>query len=288
MAVDPLADRLVELLEEGSVIHSRLSRPMRQRLATLFHIGALQDERAGGGRRVVLRDRPALESWITAQYPSGLLGTAEDLGARAESVANFRDSKRGRHLEVRLVHMRGFRGCVLRRGTTQLPLAELTSAYDVVGVAVEPSAPWKMEGVVAVVENLEVFMAVERVVPGIDAAIWAAGRLDSRVLGWLADQNEIQAVHVGDYDPVGLDEYLRLRAALGERADLHVPDDIDERVARYGQHEVLVRSLAVYKRVRRQADERVKAVLNALDRHGRGLEHEALFIAGTDRDPGAR
>lgn len=240
----------------------------------------LEEERSAGGRRIALRDRAALETWIDAEYPSGLFGTNETLGVRAESVANFRDSKRGRRLAIRLVHMRGFGGTVLRKSATELPLADLTSAYGVVGVAVDPTDPWRAAGVIALVENLEVFMGVERVVPGIDAALWTAGRLDGRVLEWLAAQDDVQALHVGDYDPVGLDEYLRLRAAFAERAALHVPDDLDERVGRYGQHQVLVRSLAVYNRVRRQADDRVKAVLETLDRHGRGLEHEALFIRG--------
>lgn len=118
---------------------------------------------------------------------------------------------------------------------------------------------------------------------GIDVALWASGRLDGRVLQWLAGQDGLRALHVGDYDPVGLDEYLRVRAAFGERADLHVPDDFEERVARYGQREVLVRSLPVYKRVRQQADERVQVVLDTLDRHGKGLEQEALFIKNKEK-----
>ena len=70
-----------------------------------------------------------------------------------------------------------------------------------------------------------------------------------------------------------------MRAAFGDRADLFVPGDFEVLVATYGQPELLTRSLAVYRRVRLHADERVKAVLDVLDRHGRGLEQEALLIA---------
>ena len=78
MTLDPLADRLLELIEQGSIVRSRLTRSMRGRLATLFHIGALEEQKAGGGRRVVLKDLAALETWIAQEYPSGLAGTGAD------------------------------------------------------------------------------------------------------------------------------------------------------------------------------------------------------------------
>lgn len=279
MALDPLAERLSELLELGFVVRSRVTAPMRDRLAPLFHLGVLREERSGAGRHIRLHDRVALEQWIRTHYPSGLSGVSGDLGHRAESVANYRDSKRAGSLAVSLVHLRGFGNTELRRRGAVLPLADMTRAYGVVGLAVDPRDAWQIAGTVAIVENLEFFMHVERLIPQADAALYSAGRVDGRVLQWLAAQQDVRALHAGDYDPVGLDEYLKVRAAFGDRADLFVPDDFEELVVTYGQSELLTRSLAVYRRVRLHADERVKAVLDVLDRHGRGLEQEALLIA---------
>jgi hypothetical protein len=278
MALDALAERLQELRDIGSVVRSRLTPSMRQRLATLFHLGVLREERLGAGWRVVLRDRTALDAWIQSNYPSGLTGITGAVAGRTRSVANYRDTKRQGSLQVRLVHMRGFGHATLTRRDVIMPLAELTSAFGVVGLAVDLDDMWTIAGRLCLVENLEIFLQVERLLPDIDAALWAAGRVDSRVLRWLAAQPDASVLHVGDYDPVGLDEYLRVLAALGSRADLHVPDDLERRVARYGRPELLERSLLVYERVRRSADARVTAVIEILDRHGCGLEHEALLI----------
>ena len=278
MALDPLAERLRELLELGFVVRSRVTAPMRERLAPLFHLGVLGEERSGAGRRITLHDHVALEQWIRTHYPSGLFGVSGDLGHRAESVANFRDSKRAGLLAVSLVYLRGFGRTELRRRGAVLRLADMTRAYGVVGLAVDPRDAWEISGTVALVENLECFLNVEHLIPHADAALYTAGRIDGRVLQWLAEQENVRALHAGDYDPVGLDEYLKVRAAFGDRADLFIPNGFEERVAKYGQPELLTRSLPVYRRVRLHADERVKAVLNVLDRHGRGLEQEALLI----------
>ena len=279
MALDPLAERLSELLELGFVVRSRVTAPMRERLAPLFHLGVLREERSGAGRHITLRDRVALEEWIRVHYPSGLTGMSGEVGHRAESVANYRDSKRAGSLAVSLVYLRGFGTTELRRRGAVLPLADMTRAYGVVGLAVDPRDTWEIAGTVAFVENLECFMNVERLIPQADSALYTAGRVGGRVLQWLAAQQDVRAIHAGDYDPVGLDEYLKVRAAFGDRADLFVPDDFEALVAKYGQPELLMHSLPVYRRVRLHADERVRAVLDVLDRHGRGLEQEALLIA---------
>lgn len=279
MSLDPLASRLERLLVEGSIPASLLSAPMRKRMCVLFDLNALTEEKAGGGKRVVLRDRETVERWIQASYPSGLHGTLGTLPPRAEAVANFRDSKAGRKLTIRPVFMRGFGGSVLTRALGTLPLAALTMAHDLAGVLVDPVDPWWLDGTLALVENLELFMHVETVVQDIDAALWTAGRLDQRLLDWIADMPACRVLHVGDYDPVGLDEYLRVRAALPNgRAALFVPDDFEELVATYGKVGLLEKSVAVLERVRRQASEDLRPVLAVMDRHGKALEQEALLI----------
>ena len=89
-------------------------------------------------------------------------------------------------------------------------------------------------------------MQVERILPTVDAALRTVGRTDQRVLAWLAAQPDVNVTHVGDYDPVGLSEYQRVRAAFGDRAQFRVPKNLEELVARYGQVLLLEYSGAVY------------------------------------------
>jgi len=289
MPVDALASRLQQLLAEGWVVSSALSRAMRARLEPLFFTEALTERKAGAGKHVVVRDREAVKSWIEVSYPSGLAGTGEDLPPRAEGVANYRDSKAGRPLVIRPAFMRGFGDTSLSRASGRLPLAELTRAHDLAGVLVDPADPWHLDGVLALVENLELFVHVEDVVQGIDAAIWTAGRLDQRVLDWIASMPSVRVLHVGDYDPVGLDEFLRVRAALPDgRAGLFVPQDFEERLVKYGKVDLLLRSVAVLERVRREGPEEVQEVLAVMDRHGKALEQEGLLIGVPARTMRAR
>jgi hypothetical protein len=288
MPLDPLAARLTELLEDGSIVASLLSPSMRKRLGSLFEFKALIEEKAGGGKRVLVRDREAVERWVSTNYPSGLHGTEENLPARAEAVANFRDSKAGRKLTLLPLFMRGFGNAALKRRDETLPLASLTAAHELAGVLVDLADPWEFEGRLALVENLELFRHVEEVVPGIDAAIWTAGRFDQRALNWIAGMTDCRVLHVGDYDPVGLDEYLRLREALPSgRAALFVPGDFESRLETYGKVDLLERSAAVLERVRRQAPIEVRAVLEVMDRHGKALEQEGLLIGASRGAAGA-
>lgn len=279
MPLDPLAARLTELLNGGSIVASLLSPSMRKRLGPLFEFKALIEEKAGGGKRVLVRDREVVERWVSTNYPSGLHGTEEALPARAEAVANFRDSKAGRKLTVLPLFMRGFGNAALKRRDQTLPLVSLTAAYGLAGVLVDLADPWQFDGTLALVENLELFRHVEEVVPDIDAALWTAGRFDQRALDWIAGMTGCRVLHVGDYDPVGLDEYLRVRNALPRgRAAMFVPGDFEYRLATYGKVHLLERSAAVLERVRRQAPIEVRAVLEVMDRHGKALEQEALLI----------
>jgi len=132
-----------------------------------------------------------------------------------------------------------------------------------------------------IVENFEVFLHVDELLPALDAALYAAGRLSRRTIEWLTTLDDAQILHMGDYDPVGLDEYLRLRQALGPRVTLHIPtdlDDFEDRVRRYGRPDLLQTSADLLATVRRRADPAVNQVLEILDRHGKALEQEALLI----------
>ncbi len=278
MALDVLAARLQTLLKDGGLPASLLADKMRARLDPLFRVGALVEAHQGRGKRIELKHRESLERWIGNNYPSGLLGTEASLPARAESAANFRNTKRGRALEVALVHMRGFGQCRLLRGASEQPLAAMTAAFGIAGVIIDPAEPWQLSGTLGIVENLELFMQIERVVPALDAALWSAGRLANHVLGWLGKQDQLRIVHFGDYDPVGLSEYLRLRALLGERVQLYIPSDLEERLSRFGQRELLVKSAGLFAKVRCEADEAVRSVLAIMERHGLGLEQESILI----------
>jgi hypothetical protein len=172
--------------------------------------------------------------------------------------------------------------------------AALTLAAGAAALVVDEDCSWSLEGgALAVVENVEVFLEVERILPNIDAAIFYYGRLSKRLLRWLRGSalRHVSIVHLPDYDPVGLSEFMRLRGAC-PRASLHVPSELERLVVQHGNGALMRRpgSVALWPAVRRSSDETVLRVAEILDRHSLGLESQALlldaFVDDIAADPG--
>jgi hypothetical protein len=85
-------------------------------------------------------------------------------------------------------------------------------------------------------------------------------------------------MHFPDYDPVGMDEYLRIKRTCPKRADLYRPDNLERLFSRYGKAQLLEDSAAVLARLRENTDSDVRGVVELMDRFGVGLEQEALLI----------
>jgi hypothetical protein len=279
--IDALAARLDRLMREGSLPSSDLTRSMRARVRALFDTGVLVEQRAGAGSHVVVCDADGLARFVSRAYPSGIAPTVPaDIPPRARSVFLTRDAKRAARGGASPVVLRAFTTACLERDGASLDVCALTRLAGAAAIVVSPGCDWRFEGVVALVENLEAFLHVERIVDGFNLVMYAPGRLSRIVRAWLASPAMAGAryLHLGDYDPVGLDEYLNLKTACPGRVELHVPPDLEERLRRFGKEALLRDSVAVLGRLRRSQDPEVAAIVRALDRFGRGLEQEALLL----------
>ncbi len=272
------------LLERGDLPVSALGRGNLAALRSLFESGALARERVGTGVVIRVRQRAAVEALARYLYPLGLAPvTPEDATVpRAHAIACVRNAKRSRRAAAEPVLLRAFRPVALSGPDgKRLDVFALTTLAGVAALTLSDAPPWGVAGTLAVVENLELFYSVERVVPDADLALYAGGRLSGRVLAWLGGDamRAARMLHVGDYDPVGLSEYLRLKAACGPRAALHVPANLATLMRRYGKPALLGgRNGALLRTLRATDDAAVAAVVALMDETGCGLEQEALLI----------
>lgn len=281
MAVDALAEKLLLLAGQGSLAASRLTGRDRTRLQALFETGALAMEKSGGGKKVVVKNRNAFDAFVLRSYPSGLQGSSETLPPRSRAVADLRDSKKARETGPLTVLLRGFNNCELRAGEAVLAVAHWTELAGVAALSLD-GRQWEFTGVMAIVENLEVFWNFEKLKTGAQLALYGQGRLSGRILNWLSSPAMAQAriIHCGDYDPVGLDEYLRLKTACPERAQFYRPANLEDLLFRYGKRELLLgRNGAILARLRKNKDQEVRRIVDLMDQHGVGLEQEALLLA---------
>ena len=257
---------------------------MRRSLRPLFDGEILVERRAGGGRRVVVADREGFARWIAHRLPEGL---EPDLDGppRSAAIAAFRDAKVARAADAEPMLLRMFReAAVLRVGGAPWSGVSLTAEAGCVAVLLSEGREVSLSGRIGVVENLEAFLYAERLGAGVDAAMYAAGRLSRRRLAWMAAQLDARWVHLGDYDPVGLCEYLRVASACEGRTELFVPPDLESLVHRYSKAGLMEGSAEVWARVRSSADPAVREVVGVLERHARGLEHEILVRSDSVRN----
>lgn len=254
---------------------------MRSRLRPLLEAGALAEVRAGAGSQLVVRDVESFKRFVAREFPSGIAVTVPpDTPPRARSILLTRDAKRAPRGGACPVVLRATKSACLEWGGASLDVSALTELAGAAALVVGPGCSWRFNGVVALVENLEVFLRVERILTEFDLVLFAPGRLSGVVRAWLASPAMADAryLHLGDYDPVGLDEYLKLKAACPGRAKLHVPSDFEERLRRFGKEKLIRDSAAVLARLRGAQDEEISPLIRAIDRSGRGLEQEALLL----------
>jgi len=168
---------------------------------------------------------------------------------------------------------------VLSRDGKFLPLVEWCQVANVAAIRLDDLYQWEGSGTISVVENLEVFLHFEKLGVETDLIYYAAGKLSERVLAWLSSPGlkTCQIIHFGDYDPVGIDEYLRLKRACPGRVKMYVPDDLESLMLRYGKADLLESSKSVLMRLREEKDETASKIISLMDRYNCGLEQEILL-----------
>ena len=276
---DAFARLIRKLQAEGQVARSQFSARSLKELRSLFDAGVLIQERSGGGLVVALKEPESLQAFYLSRFPSAgkLIGGSP----RAAAVGMLRSAKRTRRTDMDPVLLRAMNPVVCSRAGVECDLQAVTNQTGAACLILESGRFWTMAASIAIVENLECFLHFEKMGVAADVALYAAGRLSDLALTWLRSPELSQSrfTHCGDYDPVGLDEFLRLKAAVGDRAGLHVPVNLKQLVVKYGRAELLHDSIPILKRLRDASDESVRKVVDILQTTGCGMEQEALLLA---------
>lgn len=275
-----LAKLLGTLLTEGSAPLSLFSASARAALSPQFAAGILREERFGAGTRVAVRNKAVLEAFAAQLFPSGLnIAPAGDT-PRATAVGYYRDAKAAGATVAEPVLIRAFNNMKFERCGEALPAAALSAKYGVAAFLLKEPPFWGCGGTLAIVENLEPFLCFEKMKIAADAAVYAGGKMSGRMLAWFAsaEMSKCSFLHCGDYDPVGIDEYLRLKEACGARVKLHIPANIEALFKKYGKRELLTDSEAVLRRLRATKDPDALRIIEQMNACNAGLEQEILLL----------
>jgi hypothetical protein len=272
---------LQRLLAEGSLAESVCSRALLRFVSPLISGSVLAWEKSGAGRRLAVRNPSPLAEFLSRKFPK-TESQVRNLPPRVQAAARFRDTKRSRGTGEDIICVRGWRDGVLFQHGQPVPVVEATANRGLLAFLLRPDSPFELRGRIATVENITVFTHFERLCIDAPLALYTQGRLSKRILFWLRSQaaKGLEIVHVGDYDPVGLDEYRRLRNACDKGVSLHLLRNLAQLFHDFGNPSLLKRprSQALLQRLRQIDDESLKTVLAHIDETNAGLEHEGLLI----------
>lgn len=219
-------NQLAALIETGSLPKSACGAGLLKLLRPLLEGDVVVEDRAGGGRRLVVRNPAALLEFYRRKFPGA--AAFAGAGTRLQGVAQFRDSKSFGSDTPQIISLRAWNEEALLREGHPAGAAALTARHGVFSFLLDERGAYALRGPCALVENPAVFTHFERLRLPVELAIYAHGRVSRRLLNWLAGITapDFTLLHLPDYDPVGLNEYERLRRQLGPRVQLYVPPDL--------------------------------------------------------------
>ena len=253
-------------------------------MKTLFDTEVIAVERSPRGDVVIVRQVKELSIWIEKEFPSS--GANLDHLAnlpRALSAATHRNTKRGKttHHQQALLLRAVSADQIAQINGHDWPIGELTQRFGVAAVVIDEFTTLTLPANCALVENQEVFFNCERVMPNIGIVLYSSGRVSSLLIKVLARSLSESAVwwHLPDYDPVGLDDHLRLHLA-GCRPILYTPSNIAQLWDRHAQRLILEKrnnSKIMGRLSTAQMSPDAQMVFDLINRTGKVLEQEALL-----------
>ncbi len=272
--------QIKHLLENGQMPNSSCSASLRRALRPLLDSGVVVEEKAGGGRHLVVRNVTTFRDFSRSHFPE--VSTDPGLGTRTAGVARFRDSKSFPSDTPEVITIRAWVGNALLKGGDPMPASSGTIEHGVFSFLLREKSPYSLCGPCALVENPQVFTHVERLRLPVSLVIWISrGRASTLLVEWLAAMQapDFTLLHLPDYDPVGLLEFIRLRKRLGPRVSLHLPEDLTDRFKKHSNCSLLEKPLnqAMLANLRTNKLSEVRRVVSLIDRNNACLEHEALL-----------
>jgi len=291
--LNPLASLLHQLLTNGEVVRSKISVRARKDLATLFDLEALREERRGSGWVVVVDNREPVQRFADRQFPSGLFGENDaSMGRRTQSLNRFGDTKSMPGLDFEFVLLRAFGDAhvatKISSRTIKVDAPEITRQTGCVALTLQDTGditdlPF-IRGNVATVEGPELFCRFDWATVDVSVAILTYGRMSERLLNWVASTMiEGHLTHFGDYDPVGLDEYRKLKERA-PRTSFYLPPNLENHFKenRFLKPALMDKSSALLPRLVETKDASISTVIDLMQRYGGGVEQEVLLLDRAD------
>ncbi|MDD3651771.1 hypothetical protein [Immundisolibacter sp.] len=278
---------LLKLAGADALPASRFTAAQRNALDRFArHTGAVGCQRQGSGDVYRVLDAGVFAGHLAALSPQAHTPTPADLPPRARHIARSRASKAGEHQHAchypilkavgdGVCWQDGARGAVLALGP-------LTRDCGAASLRIEADDAWRTEQALWLVENQALFDRTDWLPPDTVATLlYYGGQLDGRLLAWLAGRPRAsRIVHFADYDGVGLANFARLHALLGDACEYWLMPDWSTKLARYGSNRLWRDTLREFTAAAARLPDCLAPLTQQMQRCGLALEQEAVWLPG--------
>lgn len=280
-----LRTALLKLHGKDSLPSSQFSASQRQALDGFARqTGAVGCVRQGRGDVYRILKPALFTTHLTALSPHIEQPAAEHLPARARNIAHARDSKAGIHqhqLYYPALKAVGDGVCwqESERGLV-LELSTLTRDFGAASLQITRDDGWHTDQPLWLVENQALFDSTTWMPQGSCASLlYYSGQLDGRLLAWLAQRPRAsQVVMFPDYDGVGLSNFARLYAVLGDACELWLMPGWQDKLVRYGKQLLWQKTLPYLDNISTPLPENVQALMALMRLHALALEQETVWL----------
>lgn len=276
--------------DQGRLPGSALSNAQKTALDDFARrTGAVRREPSGRGVIYQVAHASVVEHHWRRLSPVEADALDAQLPERAANIGTRRDSKGARHGHA-------IQYLLLKAGAGQpvwhdsqdhhLDLRQATDVQGAAALAISNDNRWRTDGDLWLIENQALFDRLDWLPESTHpaSALYYGGHLSGLLLDWLAEQPRADRLRFfPDYDGVGLGNYVRARARLGERVSLWLMPHWAFKLAHYGNSERWLSSRGQFDTARRtlaQIDpsDPVLTLMDAMAERGLGLEQEAVWL----------
>ncbi len=246
--------------------------------------GAVICQRQGRGDVYRVSDPQRFAVHLSALSPQVEMQAMTDLPLRARHIAHARDSKARHHQHACYyplikavgdnVHWRQ------NEQGSELPLSQLTHNFGAASLRLETDDAWQSGQPLWLVENQALFDRTDWLPVGTQATLlYYGGQLDGRLLAWLGQRPRASRVVLfPDYDGVGLVNFARLYAQLGDTCECWLMPDWQIRLARYGSQRLWQATFREFTSAAAQLPDDLRPLAEHMRQSGLALEQEAIWL----------
>lgn len=246
--------------------------------------GAVTCQRQGRGDVYFVSDPRLFDIHLSVLSPQVEMPATDDLPLRAQHIAHARDSKARNHQHAYYYPLLKAIGDKVfwqqDEPGRELPLSQLTDDFGAASLRIEAGNTWQSWQPLWLVENQALFDCTDWLPAGTQATLlYYGGQLDGRLLAWLAQRP--RASHVvlfPDYDGVGLSNFARLYAQLGDACECWLMPDWQTRLARYGSQRLWQDTFREFTSAVPHLPDHLRALTEQMRQSGLALEQEAIWL----------